>query len=258
VDPYAISEPLSTAGKVNMNSQMLPFSYIERDTALHAALRGVRLGAMPSRLAWAGSASTLGATADQLAECYKSASGWLKYDTIYEVNAAETLKGLKRRFDGNDVFRSASEICDIFLVPRPSPNRDYPPEPAATNVPGYKQLTTWWNGDLNNQKDGFELTGDNTRESPYNQLYPRLTTRSNVFQVHYRVQLIQKTRSSAPHEWDEAKEKPVAETRGSTLIERYADPNDPALPNFVANPDTPDALDDHYRFRVIRQKHFAP
>jgi uncharacterized protein (TIGR02600 family) len=262
VDPYAISEPLSTAGKVNMNAQMMPFSYIERNTALHAALRSVRVSAMPSKLAWAGNATTTSWNDNDLRECYKSnsSSTWLKYDTLYEVNAAETMKGFKQRFDKNDVFRSASEICDIFLVPKPTPNRDYPNAPGSkpTTIPEYKGLTEWWNGDLGTQSDGFELTGDNTRESPYNQLYPRLTTRSNVFQVHYRVQIIQKSRSSAPNEWDESAESHVAETRGSTIIERYADPNDPTLPNFVESPDTPDALDDHYRFRVIRQKQFAP
>ncbi len=28
VEPYAISEPFSTAGKVNMNYQILPYTYI--------------------------------------------------------------------------------------------------------------------------------------------------------------------------------------------------------------------------------------
>lgn len=96
------------------------------------------------------------------------------------------------------------------------------------------------------------------REPPYNQLQPRLTTRSNTFQVHYRVQCLQKARSTAPASWDEAVEKPVAELRGSTLFERYLDPNDPAIPDYVADPDAPGALDNHYRFRIIGQKHFKP
>jgi len=42
VEPYAISEPFSTAGKVNMNYQIAPFNYITRNTAL----RGVFCGSM--------------------------------------------------------------------------------------------------------------------------------------------------------------------------------------------------------------------
>jgi uncharacterized protein (TIGR02600 family) len=49
VEPYAISEPLSTAGKVNMNYQMVPFNkYIRRATGMHAVLKGEMLEAFPS------------------------------------------------------------------------------------------------------------------------------------------------------------------------------------------------------------------
>lgn len=263
VEPYAISEPFSTAGKTNLNCQMMPFSFIQRTTGLHAVMRGVRVSALPASLAAAGNAPQNdqgNATLSQQQECYKSWDQWLKYDTTYEINAAETLKGIQRRFDQGDVFHSASEICDIFLVPQYPTGKNsanYAPDAKAPPA-SYDEMTSWWNGNLASQKDGFELTGDNTRESPYNQIYPRLTTRSNVFQVHYRVQAIRKARSTDPAEWDEAVEKPAAELRGSTLIERYLDPNDPALPNFVETPSAEGALDDHYRFRIIRQKQFAP
>jgi hypothetical protein len=119
-------------------------------------------------------------------------------------------------------------------------------------------MISWWNGDPQQPDDGMKLTGDNTRESPYNQLYPRLTTRSNVFQVHYRVQALKKARSTPVTVWDEKKDRVGAEQRGSVVLERYIDPNDAALPDFVANPDADGALDDHYRFRIIRSKIFAP
>jgi len=48
VEPYAISEPLSTAGKVNMNYQMLPFTHIRRATALHAVMKGELFAALPN------------------------------------------------------------------------------------------------------------------------------------------------------------------------------------------------------------------
>ena len=40
VEPYAISEPFSTGGKVNMNYEIAPFTYIRRTTALHGAFKG--------------------------------------------------------------------------------------------------------------------------------------------------------------------------------------------------------------------------
>ncbi|WP_075089215.1 hypothetical protein [Verrucomicrobium spinosum] len=120
-------------------------------------------------------------------------------------------------------------------------------------------MTDWWNGALNTQKDAMELTGDNTRESPYNQLYPRLTTRSNVFQVHYRVQSLRKSRSTSANRWDETRDMISSDYRGSAILERYLDPNITGLPNFITNPgNSSAALDDHYRFRVIQRKQFAP
>ncbi len=257
VEPYAISEPLSTAGKINLNHQLMPFTHIRRATGLHAALRGTRLTALAPALAWARKASTTGAAAADLNECYKSWSNWLRFDTGYEINADETLRGLQVRFDRGDVFRSASEICDIFLVPKPFEGRTYPAGKPSTS-PKYEAMTDWWNGKLTDQKDGFELTGDNLRESPYNQLYPRLTTRSNVYQVHYRAQALKKKRSTAAHVWVEGRDIITAESRGSMILERYIDPNDPTLPDFVGKPFQEGALDDHYRFRVILKKQFSP
>ncbi len=40
VEPYAISEPLSEAGKINLNYQIVPFTYIHRATAVYAAMKG--------------------------------------------------------------------------------------------------------------------------------------------------------------------------------------------------------------------------
>ncbi len=260
VEPYAISEPFSTAGKINLNTQIMPFTFIKRETGIHAALRSVRLSALPYELAWARNAPTSGATSDESQENYKSWQDWLKFETVYEVNAEETMKGFRQRFDQGDIFRSASEICDVFLVPKPMAGRTYYPRTGGlpSSSPTYESMVTWWNGSAATQKDGFELTGDNVRESPYNQLYPRLTTKSNIFTVHYRVQVLKKARSTAPAEWDDARDAITSEQRGSTLIERYIDPNDPDLPNFLDNPLQNGSLDDHYRFRVITKKTFAP
>ncbi len=49
VEPYAISEPFSTAGRVNMNVQLAPFTHIRRDTALRGVLRTAMLAAVEDR-----------------------------------------------------------------------------------------------------------------------------------------------------------------------------------------------------------------
>ncbi|WP_256200462.1 Verru_Chthon cassette protein A [Verrucomicrobium spinosum] len=260
VEPYAISEPGSTAGKINLNSQIMPFSYIERNTGLHAVLRSSRISALPAEIAWAKDATASGANGTQKRECYKSSDNWLKFETVYEVNARETMKGIRSRFAKGDIFRSASEICDIFLVPQPFADRTYYTRPGGppSSSPNYESMVAWWNGNLNTQMDGFELTGDNMRESPYNQLYPRLTTKSNTYTVHYRVQTLKKARSSAAATWDEAVDFVSAEQRGSVLLERYLDPNNEKLPDFIKDELPEQALDDYYGFRVISKKTFAP
>ena len=48
VEPYAISEPCSTAGKVNLNYQIAPFTYITRSTALRGVMKSTRVMAIPN------------------------------------------------------------------------------------------------------------------------------------------------------------------------------------------------------------------
>jgi uncharacterized protein (TIGR02600 family) len=268
VEPYAISEPASTAGKINMNYQMIPFTHINRSTGLHAAMRSVRVTALPAAMAWASDAQPSGASTPQKQWCYKAFldADNLKFDTNYNVDMTETLRGFEARFKTGDVFHAPTEICDLFLVPKPIPGHSYITANNRTGKtlsqtakgPKLTEMISWWNGSPTDPDEGMKLTGDNARESPYNQLYPRLTTRSNVYQVHYRVQALKKVRSTPVVVWDETKDRIGAEQRGSVILERYLDPNDASLPDYVANPDAEGALDDHYRFRVIRSKIFAP
>ena len=90
VEPYAISVPLATSGKVNLNCQIAPFTYIRRDTALRGALRGTKMTTV----------------ADQKVQ-------------RLAIDADETLKGFQRRFaDAGGCFKTASELCEMFLVPK--------------------------------------------------------------------------------------------------------------------------------------------
>lgn len=84
------------------------------------------------------------------------------------------------------------------------------------------------------------------------------------------MQILQKSRATKPDEWVQGKDLVTAEHRGSSLIERYVDPNDDAInANWDANTmnlalessttafSTPD-LSQYYKFRVISTKQFAP
>jgi hypothetical protein len=104
------------------------------------------------------------------------------------------------------------------------------------------------------------VTGDNTKERPYSSLYAKLTTQSNTFRVHYRVQAIRKARSVEPATFDPSKDTVASDQRGSVLIERRIDPTNPGIPDYAANPGALGAqpLDNFYKFRVLEQKRFNP
>lgn len=228
VEPYAISESFSTAGKVNMNYQILPFTHINRPTALKAAMK-VEMGtAVPNGTAINYQAAT--GTGDPIT----GGTTWRKTLNLSETNG--TLRQFRERFDSGEIFRSASEICDIYLVPR---DQTWTSDSAAQ---------TFWSNNLN--------TPENLREKPYANLYARLTTKSNTFTVHVRAQALQKVPGTPSDQWVEGRDKVVAEERGSTLIERYLDAEDETLRDFVT--DSSAVMSDFYRMRVLNTKRFAP
>ena len=108
------------------------------------------------------------------------------------------------------------------------------------------------------------VTAENLKERPYANIYPRVTTRSNTFQVHMRVQSLKKARSTAPDTFEAGKDEVSAEYRGSAVIERYLDLNDPAfdagskLDYASGQPLNQEPLDHFHRFRIIAQKRFDP
>lgn len=200
LQPYAISEPFSTAGKINMNYRIVPFTNIRRATGLHAVLKSERLLAIPN---------DAGATYKD----YASASvntGWRHY-----LDVDKTLLQWDLKFNSGGFFKHASEICEQFLVPEGQGI-------SATSTNALRvEMTQYW--------DNHRLTGDNTLERPYANLYPRLTTRSNTFRVHYHVQSLRKARTSDPLTFDPAKDVVTGAAQGDALVERAVDPNDPAL-----------------------------
>lgn len=114
--------------------------------------------------------------------------------------------------------------------------------PATAQPPFDSQLSTFWRA--------HKLTGDNSLERPYSHLYPRLTTRSNTYTVHLRVQSIRQTASADPTSFREGRDVVNGDFRGAFIIERYLDPN---LQEFKNDNDQLGP----YRFRVVSSKQFA-
>jgi len=246
VEPYAISEPFSTAGKVNLNYQMAPFGYIKRSTALRAALHSLRVTAIPQTVV----------------DRYKSKDNPENFR--YLVDRDQTLRAFDDFFaayksDHNTgFFKSATEICDRFFYPKGNTHA------GAVTYDGRNEVAirNFWNAS--------RLTGDNVREKPYADLYPRITTKSNTYTVHYRVQTLRRQPYNGPaegedayyHQWDEKRDAIMSEFRGSTTIERYIDPVDERFKQTYVKGDRIDvdkeSLEDAYRFRVIYNKRFSP
>jgi hypothetical protein len=146
----------------------------------------------------------------------------------------QTLTGVRRRFADNDLFRSEAEICSLWLVPQGQT---------------YDGMQVFW--------QTRNLTGDNVRERSYANLYPRLTTRSNTYTVHFRVQTLKKAKNGLATEWNEATNLVTSDFRGSSVIERYLDTSDNTIPDY-ATAANPAPLDNFYKVRVIETKQFNP
>ena len=179
----------------------------------------------------------------------------------YNIDVPATVAGMKSyRFDNNEIYRSASEVCSIFLVPSmqlgatsTTPATAAVP-PGATALARYDATAAWWSDKT--------VTGDNLRESPYDQIYSRITTKSNTYTVHMRVQALKQVPTRAAWtSWNEATDQVVSEYRGSTTIERYIDPNDTTIPDF-ADPGRPQNatknLAPYYRWRTVAERQFIP
>jgi len=220
VEPYALSEPFSTAGKINLNYQILPFPHLRRATALHGLLRSEEILAVrPNQ-----------------ANVYKAAAsiGQVRYP----IDADKTLEAFDEHFADGQVFRSASEICEIPLVPRGHPSN-----------PSSGGMASFWRE--------HALTGDNSRERPYTNLYSRVTVRSNTYRVHYRTQAIQRVRGAPPGQFEEGRDRVRSDLRGEVLLERFIDPSDRSLPD-LAGAGGVGSLDAFYQYRVVEATRFSP
>ena len=256
VEPYAISEPFSTAGKINLNYQIAPFSYIRRATAMHAVFKAEEPLAIPNSMSrvyklwdhetsdhpWLPNNSYALACQDPYVRQYWNEAfegiGTDAQNMRKSIDAAKTLQQFDDYFKNKGIFRAATQICELHLVRKGELLSDY-------------SSGSIWSKNL--------VTGDNTRENPYASIYAKLTTKSNTYTVHMRVQALkQKTAATAAdyETWKENSESIVAEYRGSTLLERYLD-STAQFPDFTSATSTV-SVEDFYKFRVISTKRFAP
>jgi hypothetical protein len=147
------------------------------------------------------------------------------------------LTPFRTKFAQGEVFITPSEITELYLVP---------------NLSGetYSTMPAYWNR--------HRLTGENIKERPYSHIYPRLTTKSNVFNVHYRVQVLRKPKGqdADANVWNEESARILAEARGNTLIERYIDMNQASIPDYAT--DAGVNAEGLYRIRVLLNKEFSP
>jgi len=266
VEPYAISAPASTAGKINMNYNMVPFRHIHRATAMHALMKSEVLTAVSHDDANIYLRRPGSRPDGQGAETWfwgegNGVSGKKFWHRKIDIDA--TLKLFDERFQSGFAFISPAQICEMYLLPKKADASDTQvPDQWPNNVTDL--IKTGNPNGIHKFWEDHAVTGENLRERPYTNLYPRLTTRSNTYQVFVRSQVIQKARSSASDSFDSEKDQIGAEYRGSVIIERYLDLQDPQLDsaqgldfatgNLMAKP----PLEDMHKFRVIAQKRFDP
>jgi uncharacterized protein (TIGR02600 family) len=260
VEPYAISEPLSVAGRINLNYQIIPFTHIKRATGLHALMKGEYITAIP-RADSVRAKNFRASTAQRWDEYWNETNDRRFWHRPIDVE--DTLRQFDERFEldnnltpvSRGLFRSASQICELHLIPadRQGVNTVNVPKPTRANNRQSVMNNFWLN---------HPVTGDNVRERPYSNLYSRITTRSNTFRVHVRAQTLRKARSTAANVFDPVKDAVLSEYRGSALIERYIDPTDVAavIPDYGAssNPLSLPSLETFYKFRTLESKRFSP
>jgi hypothetical protein len=220
-----------------MNTQIIPFTYIRRDTGIYAVLKNEKVPAV--------------STVDFGTYKIDASGGTDTSRPNYRrpIKIPETLEQFKQRFDNSDgtglyAFRTAAEICDMHIIPD---NASPDVSSRATLDSG---MAAYW--------AGKGLTGDNSRERIYTTIYPRLTTKSNTYTVYFRAQSLRKRSGTSPGLWEESKDTITGDYRGSTTLERYVDPSDTSIPDYAADPDASPALDTFYRWRLRAHSQFAP
>ena len=268
VEPWAISEPFATPGKINLNEQIAPFVNIKRDTGLRAVLKEVKITAMnPTQPVSNGNQPYIyNYKSMSIAGNNSGSNGAWGVISRRSIEIDNPLKQISNRQEQNRPFISASEICDIPLVPQDVPLVLNLPSPMKPHLSaGFSPTTSLAQFDtlLSTFWAAHKLNGDNALEKPYAYLYPRLTTRSNSYMVHVRAQTRAQNAQSTAYLLKANQAQPSGEFRGSFLIERYLDANSASLVDAAGNLVTMPARGETtgfslgpYRFRIVSSKQF--
>ena len=189
-----------------------------------------------------------GPTSDEPSDTSPSAAEAARIEPSQMMATIETLASdeLGGRYSlHTDIDRAASVLIEKFVdTPRHIDEGLFPNKEADTD----DRMRDFWKTNRG--------TPDNLRERPYANLYSRVTTQTNTWRIHFRVQTIRKGRSSQLDTFDPELDSIAAEQRGSSLVERYINPNDPDLPDFARDPEA--SLESEYQYREISTRRFLP
>lgn len=244
-DPYPISEAFSTEGKVNLNYEIVPFTYITRSTAVRAVLASEKITSVNTTNGLTykvPNTSTADLGTNARIPLNLGADQGEDGGILQEFRDMFTGTGSFSSSGNPSIFRSATQICDIYMVPQGD----------SWTSPGAAQAG-WYGG------KAFGLVGDNERERPYADIYGRMTTKSNTFKVYYTVQSLKaNVRDLANGQWNETRGAITGEYIGSTTIERYLDPANAAIQDYANSPNFAPNLDTYYKWRVVDNHQFVP
>jgi uncharacterized protein (TIGR02600 family) len=278
VEPYPMSVNYSTAGKINLNWQLLPFSHIRRETALRAAIKGETVATISqSNVANSNKQTSKNPSATYRVQYkqLKSPGGkfplvyWSESDGFYwnrTINVPETLRQLEERFTMNPgvptnargLMRTASQLCELHLIPESSGTSD------GLNPKGVAYKPTNRTSVMNTFWGNNKLTGDNSRERAYTNIYQKVSTKSNTYRVHFIAQSILKAISIAPSTVDTGVDTVTSTYRGSALIERYLPTTISGAPIIdgvskgVAPSNAGTSLEKYHRYKILEMKQFIP
>ncbi len=168
--------------------------------------------------------------------------GGTKLPLRFSIDTPATLSQFDTKFSTGDIFKSASEICTVHIVPDGGAAGTTPGQNTVAGMPAY------W--------ASHALTGDNERERIYTTLYPRLTTKSNTYTVYFTAQSLKQASTSAANTWTDGVDTVQGEYRGSSVIERFIDANNSNIPDYAADASsgsiaTDLPLDAFYRWRLF-------
>ena len=257
VEPYAISDPLSTGGKINLNYQILPYRHLSRTAALRGLFKSEDMLCVPNK--WAADYKAGDGRGQKYHWRDAPLAGNLHYRSLRTIILEDpTLEQFEERFEQQKtLFRSGSELCEIHLIPQEIIERirKSSDKPINTYTPTVAQMKSgkYWSD--------HAVVGDNARERTYSNLYSRVTTKSNTFKVHYRAQVVKKAFDGDQTKWDPDRDTVVAEYRGSSIVERYVEPNDTKIPDYAtrfSGPGSVATIDQFYKMRVLNPTRFAP